>query len=258
MNIFQTLTLSLVEGITEFLPISSTGHLILTTDILNIPSTEFIKSFLIIIQLGAILSVALLYWKKLLNKKIWKSIIIAFIPSMVVGFLFYSFIKNVLFESSFITVIMLFLGGVAFIGVELWNKRKIEDKINIKIEDLPIKTSFIIGLFQSLSVVPGTSRAGSTILGALILGVNRKTAAEFSFILAIPTMIGATALDVFETKLSFTQNELSLLAIGFISSFVIALITVKLFIKYLEKHTFIPFGIYRIIVALIFYFFFIK
>lgn len=258
MNLLQTLILSVVEGVTEFLPISSTGHLILTTDILNIPSTEFIKSFLIIIQLGAILAVVLLYWRKLLIKKIWPPIIIAFIPSMIVGFLFYGFIKEVLLESSLITVIMLFFGGIAFIVVELWNKKKIEDKVDSKIEDFSVKTSLTIGIFQSLSVIPGTSRAGSTILGALIAGVDRKTAAEFSFLLAIPTMFAATALDIFETKLSFSQNELFLLSVGFIASFFVALITVKLFIKYLANHTFIPFGIYRIILAIVFYLIFIK
>lgn len=257
MNLIQTLILSLVEGITEFLPISSTGHLILTTDILQIPSTEFVKSFLIIIQLGAILAVIVLYWRKLLIKRVWPPIIIAFIPSMIVGFLFYSFIKDVLLENSLITVIMLFVGGIAFILVELWNKKKIEDNVDSKIEEFSIKTSLIIGIFQSFSVVPGTSRAGSTILGGLIAGVSRKSAAEFSFLLAIPTMFAASGLDIIQTRLSFTQNELMLLAVGFIASFIVALITVKLFIKYLQNHTFIPFGIYRIVVAIVFYIFFI-
>lgn len=258
MDIFQTILLSFIEGFTEFLPISSTGHLILASEILKIPQTEFIKSFFIIIQLGAILAVILLYWDKFINKKIWKPLIIAFLPSMIIGFLLYGFIKEVLLESSFITVIMLFFGGIAFIFVEIWNKKKIEDKNESKIEDFSAKTSIIIGLFQSVSVIPGTSRAGSTILGGLIAGVNRKTAAEFSFILAVPTMIGATALDVYETRLNFTSDEIILLTIGFIASFIFALLSIKLLIKFLQNHSFIIFGIYRIILSVIFYLIYLK
>lgn len=258
MNLFQTIFLSLVEGITEFLPISSTGHLILTAHILNIPNTEFVKSFMIIIQLGAILSVVFLYYKDLLNKKIWPPIITAFIPSAVIGLLFYHFIKSYLLGNSMVTVIMLFIGGVAFIVVELWNKKRIEDDKDIKIQDISLTKSFILGIFQSISIIPGTSRAGSTILGGLTLGISRKASAEFSFILAIPTMLAASMLDVYETKLDFTNQELLMLSIGFVLSFIFAALSIKFLLKYLQNHTFIPFGVYRIIVAVVFYFVYLR
>lgn len=256
MDIFQTLILSFVEGITEFLPVSSTGHLVLVSQAINIEQTEFVKSFEIIIQLGAILSVVFLYYKTLLNTKIWPQIIIAFLPSAIIGFVFYKLIKDVLIGNSNITVIALFLGGLVFILVELWHRnRKYEEG---GIEKITNKNAFIIGVFQSVSIIPGVSRAGATILGSLLLGANRKTAAEFSFILAIPTMFGATVLDITQTKLAFSQNELSLLLIGFIASFIFALLSVRLFIKYLSNHSFVAFGVYRITIAIIFYIIFLK
>lgn len=263
MNLIQTLILSFVEGVTEFLPISSTGHLILTTQILGIASTEFVKSFTIIIQLGAILSVVAIYFKTMMNKKIWPQIIIAFLPSAVIGFLLYGFIKGVLIGNSLVTVIALFIGGLAFIGIEYWHKdlpagRQGKKQTDGNIENISYKNAFIIGLFQSISVIPGVSRAGASILGALILGVNRKTAAEFSFILAVPTIFGATMLDIFETKLSFTSYELLMLGIGFISTFIFAFISIKWLIKYLQNHSFIAFGVYRMALAVIFYILFLR
>lgn len=256
MDLLQTLILSAVEGFTEFLPISSTGHLILTAQILGVAQTNFVKSFEIIIQLGAILAVVAIYFKELLNKKIWPQILIAFIPSAIIGFLLYSFIKNVLFENSLIVVIALFLGGVAFLLIEYFHKDKKEKEGNI--ENISYRNALIIGLFQSISVIPGVSRAGSTILGALMLGVNRKTAAEFSFILAVPTIFAATVLDITQTRLSFSSNELFLLSVGFIASFIFAFISIKLLIKYVQNHTFIIFGIYRITLAIIFYLVFLR
>ena len=232
MNLIQVLILSFVEGFTEFLPVSSTGHLILTAHALGITQTGFVKSFEIIIQLGAILAVVIIYWKTLLNKKIWPQILIAFIPSAVVGFILYKFIKEVLIGNSAVTVLALLIGGIAFILIELWHRNKKYEGGGI--EQISHNKAFVIGLFQSVSVIPGVSRAGSTILGALILGVNRKTAAEFSFILAVPTILGATALDIFETRLSFSVNELILLTIGFVASFIFAFISVKWLIKYLQ------------------------
>ncbi len=251
MDIFQALILSLIEGITEFLPVSSTGHLTLTAQILNISQTEYVKSFEIIIQLGAILAVVALYYKKLFNTKIWPQILTSFIPSAFVGFFLYKVIKSFLIGNNLITVSALFLGGIIFILIELLYRsenKKTEDIKNIKLKD-----AFIIGLFQSISIIPGVSRAGASILGGLLTGLNRKTAAEFSFILAVPTMIAATSLDVFETKLNFSTSELGVLALGFFGSFIFALLTVKLFIKYLANHNFIGFGIYRMFVAIIFY-----
>ncbi len=257
VDLIQTLILSFVEGVTEFLPISSTGHLILASQVLNIQQTEFVKSFEIIIQLGAILSIIFLYFKTLLNTKIWPKILVAFLPSAIVGLVFYKIIKEFLIGNSLITVAALFLGGLAFILVEYWNKEK-QSGQTTKIEQITFKNAFIIGLFQSISVIPGVSRAGATILGALLVKTNRKTAAEFSFILAVPTMFAATALDIFETKLNFTSNELLLLLIGFIASFLFATLSVKILVKYLTNHNFIAFGIYRIALAAIFWLIYLR
>lgn len=258
MDLVQTLILSFVEGVTEFLPVSSTGHLILASQILSIEQTEFVKSFEIIIQLGAILSVVFLYYRTLLNTKIWPKILIAFLPSAFVGLLFYKLIKDVLLGNSMITVLALFIGGLAFIALEYWNKSKKTNEQSSNLQEITLKNAFIIGLFQSVSVIPGVSRSGATILGALLLGTNRKTAAEFSFILAVPTMAAATGLDIFQTKLNFSGNELLMLAIGFIASFIFAALSVKLLVKYLQNHSFTAFGVYRIIVAILFWIFFIK
>ena len=248
--------MSLVEGFTEFLPISSTGHLVLTAQALGIQQTDFVKSFEIIIQLGAILAVVVLYFKTLINTKIWPQILIAFIPSAIVGFILYKFIKEVLIGNSLIVVIALFIGGIAFILIEYLHKDKKQNEGGI--EKISYKNAFLIGLFQAISVIPGTSRAGASILGALMLGINRKTAAEFSFILAVPTIFGATVLDVIETNLSFNSNELILLIIGFIGSFFFALVSIKWLIKYIQNHSFVVFGIYRIALAVIFYLAFLR
>ncbi len=256
MDLIQTLILSFVEGVTEFLPISSTGHLVLASHVLGIKQTEFVKSFEIIIQLGAILSIVFLYYKTLLNTKIWPKIFVAFLPSAVVGLIFYKIIKEYLIGNSLITVIALLIGGIAFILVEYFNKEK--PNPTSKIEQITFKNALIIGLFQSISVIPGVSRAGATILGALLLKTNRKTAAEFSFILAVPTMMAATGLDVIQTKLNFSPNELFLLGIGFICSFIFAGISVKLLVKYLSNHNFIAFGIYRIALAIAFWFIYLR
>jgi len=248
--------MSAVEGFTEFLPISSTGHLVLTAQALGIEQTDFVKSFEIIIQLGAILAVVLLYFKTLINTKIWPQILVAFIPSAIVGFILYKFIKEVLIGNSLIVVIALFTGGIAFILIEYLHKDK-KYKYD-GIENISYKNALLIGLFQAISVIPGTSRAGASILGALILGINRKTAAEFSFILAVPTILGATVLDITETKLAFNSNELFLLLVGFIGSFFFALISIKWLIKYIQNHSFIIFGVYRIILAIVFYLVFLR
>jgi undecaprenyl-diphosphatase len=256
MDLIQALILSAVEGFTEFLPVSSTGHLILTAQILEITQTEFVKSFVIIIQLGAILAVVILYWKMLINKKNWPQILVAFIPSAIIGFILYKFIKEVLIGNSLITILALFIGGIAFIAIELWRKNKKQNEIEIS--QISYKNAFIIGLFQSIAVIPGVSRSGSTILGGLILGINRKTAAEFSFILAVPTIFAATILDIIETQLSYNTNEIIILIIGFIASFIFAFISINWLIKYLQNHTFIAFGVYRIILAIVFYILFLR
>lgn len=254
MDFLDAVIFSLIEGLTEFLPVSSTGHLVLTAKLLNIPQTEFVKSFEVIIQLGAILAVVVLYWKKILDyKKVWRPIMLSFIPTAILGFSLYSIIKNHLLGNEMVTVWALAIGGVAMIAVEYLLDSK-DFKIN-KIEQISNKHAVLIGLFQSISIIPGVSRAAATIIGAMLLGTNRKTAVEFSFLLAIPTMAGAVGLDLVKSNFHFTANEWGLLATGFVGSFFFAILAVKFFIKFIQNHTFMPFGIYRIILAVVFYLF---
>lgn len=256
MEIWQAVVLSIVEGISEFLPISSTGHLVLTTELLGIPHTEFVKSFEIIIQLGAILAVVALYWRRLIaGIDVWKNIIAAFIPTAIIGLTLYKIIKDVLIGNSYITVAALLLGGIILIALELFFQKDSE-KSKVKkenIEDLSIKKSFLIGLIQGFSIIPGVSRSAASIMGGLFLGLKRQTAVEFSFLLAIPTMMAATGLDLIKTSFRFSQPEWIALAVGFAGSFIVALFVVKWFLKYVQNNNFIAFGVYRIIAAIAYY-----
>lgn len=252
MDYGQALILSVVEGITEFLPVSSTGHLILTTELLRIPHTEFTKSFEVIIQLGGILAVVALYWKILFyNRKLWPKIAAAFLPTAIIGFALYKFIKQYLLGNSEVTLWALFIGGILLI---LWEFIYKEQSHHLdKIENLSYKRAFVIGVAQSLSVIPGVSRSAASIIGGLSVGLKRKPAVEMSFFLAIPTMMGATGLDLAKSSFQFTPDEWGVLAVGFIGSFVTAVFAVKYFLRFITNHTFIPFGIYRILVALLFW-----
>lgn len=262
MDFLEAILLSIVEGITEFLPISSTGHLLLATNFLKIQQTEFVKSFEIIIQLGAILSVVVLYWKKLSrNFALWRNIVIAFIPTAIIGLAFYKIIKEVFFENILVVVFALLIGGILLIvlekllllrhsrpGSESW----VNSSGNPKIEDLSLKQSLLIGLAQSVSVIPGVSRAAATILGGMFLGLKKETAVEFSFLLAIPTMMAATGLDLIKSEFNFSSDELMILGVGFIGSFITALLVVKWFIKFIQTNNFFWFGVYRIILSVIY------
>ena len=253
MNFIQAILLSIVEGISEFLPISSTGHMILASDILKISQTSFVKDFEIVIQLGAIFAIVFLYWKSMSkNVEAWKKIIAAFIPTGIIGFLLFKIIKTYLLGNSLITVASLFLGGIALIFLELIYKEK-EHHVD-KIENITYKNAVLIGICQSLAVIPGVSRSAATIVGALFLGTKRKAATEFSFLLAVPTMLAATGLDIVKSNFSYSFNEWLVLMTGFIGAFLVAVVVVKWFIKYVQTHTFIPFGVYRIIAAILFYF----
>ncbi|MBP6884221.1 MAG: undecaprenyl-diphosphatase UppP [Candidatus Pacebacteria bacterium] len=255
-NFFHAIVLGLIEGVTEFLPISSTGHLILTTKALGIQSTDFVKSFEIIIQLGAILAVVVLYFKKIfLNFKIFKRVAVAFIPTVIVGLIFYRYIKQYLLGNSNVVLWSLAIGGVALIAFEIWKKGK-GDTVS-EIESITYKQAFIIGLWQTLAIVPGVSRSASTIVGGLFLGISRVTIVEFSFLLAIPTMIGATGLDLLKSGFSFSSSETVLLGIGLLTAFVSAIISIKLLLKFVQTSTFIPFGVYRILLAIVFFIFLI-
>jgi undecaprenyl-diphosphatase len=258
VDYFDALLFSIVEGITEFLPISSTGHLILASELLKIKQTDFVKSFEIIIQLGAILAIVFLYWKTLIaNKEIWKRILVAFLPTAIIGFTLYKIIKTFLLGNTYVVLIALLIGGLILIVLEFLHKEK--EQHAEKIESISYKKAFLIGVFQSTAVIPGVSRAAATIIGALCLGAKRKTAVEFSFLLAVPTMLAATFLDIYKSNFfSYTNQEYVSLTIGFIGSFIVAIFAVKFLLKFIKTHTFIPFGIYRIALAILFWFFIVK
>lgn len=249
MDILNAIILGIVEGITEFLPISSTGHLILASRLLGITSTDFLKSFEIFIQSGAILAVILLYWRDIFTKfDLLKKVFIAFIPTAVIGLLFYKILKEYLLGNTTITLLSLFFGGIALIIVELsFKKRKIDERT---VTQITYKNAILVGLIQSISIIPGVSRSAASIIGGMLLGMDRKTAVEFSFLLAIPTLLAATGLDLIKTNFSFSTQEWIYLATGFLSSFIVAIIVIKWLVSYVKKYTFIPFGIYRIIIAI--------
>ena len=252
MNLIQTITLSIVEGITEFLPISSTGHLILTSYLLGIEQTEFVKSFEIIIQLGAILAVVVIYFKKLvlsLNWDLYKKILIAFIPTIIFGAFFYKYIKLYLIGNTSVVILSLLIGGIVMLLFERFHK------VPTKSLTLKPRAYLLIGLFQVLSMIPGVSRAFATIFGGMIVGMKKEEATEFSFFLAIPTMFAASALDLIKTDVSiWSTSDIKFLVLGFLFSFVTAYIVIKWLIKFVQNHNFNIFGWYRIALALIFIF----
>jgi undecaprenyl-diphosphatase len=254
MDFFQVLILSIVEGITEFLPISSTGHLILTAKILQIPQTDFVKTFEITIQLGAILSVFILFWKKILTDfEVLKRVVWVFLPTGVLGFVLYKLIKESLIGNLLITVLSLIIGGVIIILIE--KMVKTEKKLGM-IKDLTLSRALILGVIQTLSVIPGVSRSATTIFGGMLLGLSRKEATELSFLVAVPVMAGATGYDLYKSWDSILNSDLAILGLGILVSFITATLAIKWLIKYVSHHNFIYFGIYRIIVGLLFLIFF--
>jgi len=250
MTIIEAIIVAIVEGITEFLPVSSTGHMILASATLGIENDEFLKSFEISIQFGAILAIALMYIQRFFKGvDIYLKLFVAFVPTAIIGFLCYGFIKQYLF-SPLIVSISLILGGIILILLD----KKIEEKKESydELEKISYKHSFFIGLIQCISMIPGVSRAGATILGGVFNGFNKKQATEFSFLLAVPTMFAATGYDLLKTPLTFNSDQLLLLGIGLIVAFASAWFAVKLFLLWLEKYGFANFGWYRIAVGLVF------
>jgi undecaprenyl-diphosphatase len=250
MTIFDSILLGIIEGFTEFLPISSTGHLIVATHFLGIDQTNVTKAYEVIIQFAAILAVFFNYKDKFTIKKIdlWTKVFLAFIPIGAIGFLFSHQIKE-LFSIN-IVAIMFIVGGVIFLLVEKFfiptEKELIDD-----VESVTLKQSMLIGLAQVFALIPGTSRAGSTIIGALLVGLSRKASAEFSFLLAFPVMSAVTAYDLLKHYEDFTSANVLALCVGFVVSFIVAYLTIKLFLKFLEQFTFVAFGIYRIVFGLL-------
>lgn len=250
MTIFDSIILGIIEGFTEFLPISSTGHLIVASEFLGISQDSKTKAFEVIIQFAAILAVFFNYRDKFTIKKInlWTKVFLAFLPIGMVGYLFSFEIKN-LFTLE-IVASMFIVGGIIFLLVE---KFFIPNEIHLidDVEKVTLKQSLIIGVAQVFALIPGTSRAGSTIIGALLVGLSRKASAEFSFLLAFPVMSSVTAYDLLKHYHEFSSDNLVTLGVGFVISFFVAYLTIKLFLKFLEKFTFVAFGIYRIIFGIL-------
>lgn len=258
-NFFKALFLGIVEGITEWLPISSTGHMILVNEFLRENGSFFTTDlFLYVIQLGAILAIATIYFKKLnpfspsktsQEKKatfdMWFKVIFACIPAAVIGLLLNDYMEN--FENWLVISLTLIIYGVAFLFIEKKGKKARIDSM----DDISYKTAFLIGLFQVLSIIPGTSRSGSTIIGAMLLGTSRALAAEFSFFLAIPVMFGVSFLKLVTNDYPMNTEAIYLLILGMVSAYIVSMVSVKFLVSYVKKHDFKVFGYYRIALAII-------
>ncbi len=251
MNTIQSIIISIVEGLTEFIPVSSTGHMIITEKILNIEENDFSKLFTIAIQLGAILAVVVLYWKKFVDFKNWKfyaKIAVGVIPALILGFLFSNKI-DALLESSTTVAISLLAGGIILLFIDnLFKKPEID-----KEEDVSFFKAIMIGIWQCIAMIPGVSRSAASIIGGMQQKLTRNAAAEFSFFLAVPTMLAATGyklLKYYQDYGGFSSNEIKQLAIGNAVAFVVALLAIKFFIGFLKKHGFKIWGYYRIVVGI--------
>lgn len=273
IEILKVIVLGIVEGITEWLPISSTGHLIIVNEFLKLKASDaFVEMFNVVIQLGAILAVIVLYFKRLwpIDKKkdskgfewnkdkliLWAKILVACVPAGIIGILFDDKIDEI-FYNPYVVSVTLIIYGVAFILIEIRNRNK-EFKIT-DVKAMTFKTALIIGLFQVLALIPGTSRSGATIVGAMLIGTSRTAAAEFTFFLAIPVMAGASLVKILKfvsDGTGFTQNELYMLIIGMLVAYLVSMLVIKFLMSYIRKHDFKPFGVYRIIlgIAVLLYF----
>jgi undecaprenyl-diphosphatase len=252
MTIVQAVILAFIEGLTEFLPVSSTGHMIIASSVMGIQQTAFTKTYIVSIQLGAILSVVVLYWKRFLGKidiRFYRRLFFAFLPALVAGALFKKYI-DILLENVIVVAVMLLAGGIVFLMLDKWFEQAEEDGIEELESD---KQAVRIGLFQVLAMVPGVSRAAATIIGGLWQGLNKKAAAEFSFFLAVPTMFAATAKELMDLYLAggaVEEGQGELLLIGNVFAFLVAALAIKSFIGFLTRHGFRLFGYYRIAVGL--------
>ena len=264
IEILKVVFLGIVEGITEWLPISSTGHMLLVDEFISLnASDDFKEMFFVVIQLGAILAVVTIFWNKMwpfqlkdktqsVMKKdtwsMWFKTVVACIPGAIVTILFDDYIEAHLHTAVVISIALIFY-GIAFIVIENWNKSR-TPKIET-LNDITYKTAFLIGMFQVLSIIPGTSRSGATIIGALLIGVSRVAAAEFTFFLAVPVMFGLSALKMIKFGLSFTSAEFAILIIGCVVAYLVSIVVIKFLMSYIKKHDFKVFGWYRIVLGII-------
>ncbi len=264
IEILKVIFLGIVEGITEWLPISSTGHMLLVDEFISLNASEAFKEmFFVVIQLGAILAVVTIFWNKMwpfqfkdktqpVMKKdtwsMWFKTVVACIPGAIVTILFDDYIEAHLHTAVVIAIALIFY-GIAFIVIENWNKTR-TPKVEA-LNDITYKTAFLIGMFQVLSIIPGTSRSGATIIGALLIGVSRVAAAEFTFFLAVPVMFGLSALKMIKFGLAFTSSELAILIIGCVVAYLVSIVVIKFLMSYIKKHDFKVFGWYRIVLGII-------
>lgn len=251
MSLLHALILGIVEGITEFLPVSSTAHMILTAELLRLEDTPFVRSFEIIVQLGAILAVVLLFWRKLLDVQLLTKAAIAFIPTGIIGLTVYRVVKEVLLGDVRVVLASLLLGGVVLLFFDRRFRRDQDETVDFAA--ISYRQALLIGLCQCVAMIPGVSRSAATIVGGTLLGVPKRTIVEFSFILAIPTMAAATGYDLLKSWQDLAGNGAAL-AVGFVVSFVTALLAVKTFLAFLRGRAFATFGWYRILVAVALYF----
>ena len=251
MNVFHAAVLGIIEGLTEFLPISSTAHMIMGARLMGLKQTEFLTFFEVFIQVGAITAVVFLYFKQFFNIKLMKQLLFSFIPTAIIGFLLYKIIKTVFFESNILIAASLIVIGIVFIIVE-----RMKLKENKSITQMTLQTAVVIGLSQSLAVVPGVSRAGIVILAMMLLGFKRDESAQYSFMLALPTLAAAAFLDVIKMRsVKLSSNEIEMVAVGTLVAFVVAYVSMKWFVNYLQKRKLTAFGFYRIGIGIISLFF---
>jgi undecaprenyl-diphosphatase len=254
VSLLQALILGIVEGLTEFLPVSSTAHLDLARQVMHLDATEYMKSFEIIIQLGAILSVVVLYWKKFWNWEVLAKLVVAFIPTGILGFLLRDVVKGRLLGNVTVMLSALIIGGVLLIIFDRYHNRT---ETEVDFGEITYQRAVLIGLFQSIAMIPGTSRSAATIVGGSMLGISKRTIVEFSFMLAVPTMAAATGYELLKSYHSLSADFPSL-AVGFVVSFITAIIAIKSFLAFVKKKAFSVFGVYRIVLAVAFYFLFVR
>lgn len=254
MNFFQVVVLAIIEGLTEFLPVSSTGHMVLASAFMGIGTDEFVKLFEVVIQLGAILSVVILYFKRFFKSfDFYFKLVVGVIPAVIVGVLFKKKI-NILLESPLVVAVSLLVGGIILLFVDQWFNKPADKSVTTQEKDISYATALKVGLFQCLAVIPGVSRSAATIVGGMSQKLTRTAAAEFSFFLAVPTMLGATLKELYDfhkTHASmFTGEQVKFLVVGNVVAFFVAMLAIRSFITFLEKKGFRLFGIYRIVVGI--------
>ena len=249
MPLIHAIVLGIIEGVTEFLPISSTAHLILAGKLLHLGDSEFLKSFEIIIQFGAILSVVVLYWAKFWNWEVLKKLVVAVIPTGVIGLTVYKALKAYLLGNVTVVLLSLLIGGIALI---LFERSRVQSEEEVDFAQITYRKAFLIGLFQAIAIIPGVSRSAATIVGGSLIGISKRTIVEFSFMLAVPTMLAATGLELVKNSGALAGNY-GMLSVGFIVSFITAIIAIKSFLGYIKRRSFAAFGWYRIVLAVVYF-----